>query len=248
MRLISLLFIILFGQNINAKNYSRDYKNATVAVDTINQFDIQKRKTGYWIEHLFKKQYEDDTSFWYIDKGYYEKGKRLGLWQGYYTGTNSLYLKVYFIEEEKDSLLVIYYPNGNIEFSHERSKTYGYVLSRDYWKNGCIKNEFYQDSILYKNCNYNRNGKLELCVEELLNTDNNLIVTRTSYFASGAIKSIDQLRRVPETSSREYEPNGMSREYTEDSHLRKVQNSQYVERNKYGLQRSVECGHLASSK
>ena len=217
--------MIVCGQNINAQNYGINYKYMPDIGDTINRFDIEKRKTGYWIEHLFREKYEFDTSFWYIDKGYYEKGQRVGLWQAYYTGTNSLYLQVFYVGTEQESTsLVSYYPNGNREFSDERSESYGYILNKRYWKNGRIETVNYHDSILFQMCNYNIHGDIEVCVEELLSTDENLIVTRTYYFASGTIKSIEQLRGVPDSSLREYESNGICREYNEDSKLIKVQN------------------------
>lgn len=156
-----MIFTIIFGLNILPAQASE------VTSESINQYDENGLKTGYWIikGHMVNAtKYKPDQK---IEEGNFVANKREGIWKKYHTNGN-LRSEITYINNRPAGPYKLYYASGAIQEDGNWMRERNTGAFKRYYPNGVLAQDFsFTEHGLRTGTQryYYDNGNLELEVE-----------------------------------------------------------------------------------
>lgn len=100
------IFIFIIILTFFSTQYTAGQVDAFIKNDTINQYNNNEKKHGFWIEKNQKNQLKEI--------GFYTNSKKNGVWKTFYPN-DTLKSTIEYKNGFADGIVKMYYPNGNIQ-------------------------------------------------------------------------------------------------------------------------------------
>ena len=220
MKYLYILFFVLLSNTLFCQNKS-------LHRDSVNQYNKDSLKEGFWIEEHFGMPEEGAPSMGIICKGKYHNGLKTDCWKCYVKDSDTLLSETYYNKGvEVHICKSYYYDTGTLcsIYDCDLKKSINYerdgsiIYTQEWVKNGLIKQENYSSGKVYEisflNENYEKEGQyiryLGGKIAESATYSNGLLNGVDSvFYSNGQIKSVCKYaNQKREGVYKEYYPSG----------------------------------------